>query len=293
MAFQSMTGFGAAEAEGTGYTVRVELRSVNNRYLDFPLRLPRELSSLEPALRKALGAEISRGSVTCQIVYENRSAAAVTATLNEPLWEAYRGILNRLSADLGASGSGGAADLLKIPDLVSVGQAQEDAEALEAKVLPVFQAAVSALAAMRRREGEALHAELTARIAGFRGVVAEIRAEVPKRQKDYVERMRQRMREVAGDLPLNEERLSTEVGILAERLDVTEELVRLEAHLDHFLEVLDGSSAPGKKLGFLLQEMLREVNTLGTKSQHAPIQHACVGLKEELEILREQLANVE
>jgi uncharacterized protein (TIGR00255 family) len=293
MAFQSMTGFGSAETVEKHYSVRVEMRSVNNRYLDFQLRLPRELSALEPSLRKALGAEVTRGSISCQVTYENRSDSAITATLNQPLWDAYQGILRKMASDLGEKSMGGISDLLKIPDLVQVGQGQEETEALEARILPVFTAATRSLVIMRLREGEALRRELETRMTGFQAVVKSIQEEVPKRQSDYAERMRQRMREIAGETPLNEDRLVTEIGILAERLDVTEELVRLDAHLHHFLEVLEQSSSPGKKLGFLLQEMLREVNTLGTKSQHAPIQHACVGLKEELEILREQLANVE
>lgn len=290
-----MTGYGRAETHETAYSVSVEIKSVNNRFLDFQCRAPRDLLHLEQVLRKELGAFVTRGSINCHVHYEVHGAAADTAlTLNEPLFKAYAEIARRMAAEIPGS-QVNIADLLKLPDLVAQGApaAPEAPEAAEARILPVFRKACEALVAMREREGADLGRDFEQRIRGFYPSLDRVAALLPERQKEYVARVRDRLAELLDGQAVAEDRLVTELGIMAEKLDVAEEMVRLRAHLDHFLEILREHAAPGKKLGFLQQEMLREVNTLSNKSQYYDIQQICVNWKEDLEIIREQIANVE
>jgi uncharacterized protein (TIGR00255 family) len=166
-------------------------------------------------------------------------------------------------------------------------------EKLEAKIIPVFRSACADLITMRGREGGELARDFEARIRAIYPGLDRVAELLPLRQKDYVARIRDRVRELLDGASVAEDRLATEIGIMAEKLDVAEEMTRLRAHLDHFLEILADHPAPGKKLGFLQQEMLREVNTLSNKSQYYDIQQICIGWKEDLEIIREQIANVE
>ena len=293
MAAQSMTGYGKAEAVGEGYSVTVELKSVNNRFLEFQVRASRNILPLEARLKQELGKHLTRGSVNCHVQYESHGPGAGGLALNEPVFRAYEGLLNEARKRLGAGTVVDMADLLKLPDVVIASEATEPAGTALERILPVFGNACRELVAMRSKEGAVLASDLEARIRGFFPGLEKVKGLVPVRQEEYVAKMRARVRELAGDVALDESRMVTEIGIMAERLDVTEEIVRLEAHLHHFLETLADHKSPGKRLGFLLQEMLREVNTLGTKSQFPDMQHLCVGWKEELEIIREQIQNIE
>jgi uncharacterized protein (TIGR00255 family) len=294
MALQSMTGYGRAEESAASYSINVELKSVNNRFLDFQCRVPRELLHLEPLLRRELGSFISRGSVTCHVNYETHGAAATQVSLNEPLFQAYTTLMQRMTRDLGPQAQANLADLLKIPEMVIQSQSSpvETPEAATEKILPVFRKACTELVRMREREGEDLARELEKRVQAIYPALDKVQVLAPQRQAEYVAKMRERIRELLDGQPMAEDRVLTEIGIMAERLDVAEELVRLRAHLGHFLETLLAPS-PGKKLGFLQQEMHREVNTLSNKSQYYDIQQICIGWKEDLEIIREQLQNVE
>lgn len=292
MAAQSMTGYGKAEAVGKGYSVTVELKSVNNRFLEFQARTSRDLLHLEPRLKQELGRHVSRGSVTCHVQYDSTGPGATGLALNEGVFAAYAALIKEAQARLGA-GTIDLADLLKIPDIVVSSGSAESAEVVAGRVLPVFEKACRELVAMREKEGGVLAADMEARIRAFFPALEKVKAHVPQRQADYVAKMRARVQELAGEVALSEERLVTEISLMAERMDVTEEIVRLEAHLHHFLETLADHKNPGKRLGFLLQEMLREVNTLGTKSQYPDMQHICVAWKEELEVVREQIQNIE
>jgi uncharacterized protein (TIGR00255 family) len=300
MPLRSMTGYGRAETVETTYSVSVELKSVNNRFLDFQCRAPRDLLHLEQVLRKELGAYVTRGSVTCHVHYEvhGNAGAEATVSLNEPLFQAYAAIARRMRDAFEGSARIDVADLMKVPDMVlqggsgSTGGAEATVLA-EERILPVYRRACEALVAMREREGQDLARDFEKRVNAFYPSLEQVATLLPLRQKEYVARIRDRVKELLDGQPVAEDRLTTEIGIMAEKLDVQEEMVRLRAHLDHFLEVVAEHAAPGKKLGFLQQEMLREVNTLSNKSQYYDIQQICVNWKEELEILREQIANVE
>ncbi len=292
MALQSMTGYGRAEKSEGSHTVSVEIKSVNNRFLEFQCRASREHLHLEPLLRKELGAFVGRGSVTCMVQYEVHGTDKASVALNEPLFKSYVTLVQRMVRELEPMGQVNVSDLLKIPDMV-IAPSSESPEAVAGKILPVFRRACEELVKMRRHEGAELAKELEKRIDPFYPALDRVQVLAPTRQIEYAAKLRERMRELLGGQPVAEDRLLTEVGLMAERLDITEEMVRLRAHLDHFRETLRDHASPGKKLGFLQQEMLREVNTLGNKSQHQEIQQIAVGWKEELEIIREQLMNVE
>lgn len=295
MSIQSMTGFGKASKTEAGYSIAVELKSVNNRFLEFSLRAPRAVQNLEGRVRQTLGAFIGRGSISCHIQCESPGQSAGTALiLNESLFAAYRDLLHGMQERIGLPSTVNLVDLAKMPELVGGSGEGEDAEALWNRILPVFEEACRDLLAMRIREGETLARDLHRRVSGFSERLGRIRALLPQRQEDYVKRMRQRIQDMlGGEARLSEERLITEIGLMAEKLDVTEELVRFDSHIEVFLDTLARHKSPGKKLGFLLQEMHREINTLGNKSQSAEVQHLAVDIKEELEIIREQLANIE
>jgi uncharacterized protein (TIGR00255 family) len=296
-----MTGYGRAEADDGAHVVSVEIKSVNNRYLDFQCRGPRELLNLDNVLRKELGAFVTRGSVTCNVNVADKAKAgtdAVDIALNEPLFHAYSAIARRIAVLTEQPADIRPADLLRIPDMVIRGEgaAPADPDAarkLEAKILPVFRAACADLVAMREREGQELGRDFEARVRGFYPGMEKVAELLPARNREYAAKLRERVAELLNGAKVSEERLATEIGIMAEKLDVAEEMTRLRAHLDHFLELLATHAAPGKKLGFLQQEMLREVNTLSNKSQAYDIQQICIGWKEDLEIIREQIANVE
>ncbi|MDB5103065.1 MAG: hypothetical protein JWP91_754 [Fibrobacteres bacterium] len=293
MAIQSMTGYGKAEAMGSGYSVNVELKTVNNRFLEFQIRAPKSIMHLESKLKQELGKHVTRGSVTCHVQYDSEGPGGAGLALNEPVFRAYTAVIKDAQARLGMPTTLDIADLLKIPDMVTSSEASESAETAMARILPVFDRACLELVAMRENEGRVLAADLEARIRGFFPGLEKVKGLVPVRQQEYIAKMRARVQELVGDATISEDRMITEISIMAERQDVTEEIVRLEAHLHHFLETMASHKGPGKRLGFLLQEMLREVNTLGTKSQFPDMQHLCVGWKEELEIVREQIQNIE
>ena len=288
-----MTGYGKAETVGDGFSVTVELKSVNNRFLEFQVRASRNILPLEPRLKQELGKHLTRGSVSCHVQYDSSGPGTGGIALNEPVFRSYAAIIGEAQKRLGLGTVVDLADLLKLPDMVIASDTSEPAETALERILPVFDRACQELVAMRSKEGGVLSADLENRIRGFFPGLEKVKSLVPVRQHEYVAKMRARVKELAGDAAVDEVRMATEIGLMAEKLDVTEEIVRLEAHLHHFLETLSDHKSPGKRLGFLLQEMLREVNTLGTKSQFPDMQHLCVGWKEELEIIREQIQNLE
>jgi uncharacterized protein (TIGR00255 family) len=290
---QSMTGYGKAEAVGEGYSVTVEIKSVNNRFLEFQARTSRSLLHLEPRLKQELSKHVARGSVTCHVQYDVAGVAGEGPALNEPVFRAYLSALKEAQTRLGPGCVIDVAGLLRVPEIMGNATVTEAPEISSERVLPVFEKACRELVAMRAQEGRVLAADMESRIRGFFPALAKVKTLVPQRQEEYVVRMRARVKELIGDVAPAEDRLVTEIGIMAERLDVTEEIVRLEAHLNNFLETMASHKTPGKRLGFLLQEMLREVNTLGTKSQYADMQHQAVAWKEDLEIIREQIQNIE
>lgn len=285
----SMTGFGAADGLVAGRPARVELRSVNHRWFNLATRLPAELAAAEGELREAVRQELERGAVTVSFRWLGEAAAAAVAVdwaRADAIVEALRGVRDRfnLAGDVGVEQVARYLDLSGDPEAAT-------AVGWEA-IAPLVREAVAACQAARRREGEALAAELRARF----DLLAEAAERIAMLAPARLLRERDRLATAVGALlegrPLDEARVAQELAHQADRLDITEELVRFRAHLAAAREALAGEGAVGKRLGFLAQELGREVNTMGSKANDAAIAHEVIGMKGELEKVREQLENL-
>jgi uncharacterized protein (TIGR00255 family) len=292
---QSMTGFGSAEGPLGRGRVTVEVRTVNHRFFNPSLKLPSRLQRWEADVREALRRRVARGHVTLMARIEDVDAGGVM--IDEARAATYARQLGELSARLGLSGGVDLATLLRLPDVLRAPDVEEPVAGDDggAEFLAVVERAADDLIAMRRAEGERLAAELSDRVAVMEGAMGRVAERAPQRVVEQRDRLRAAVRELTEGLAVDEQRLAQEIAILADRLDVQEEIARFAGHVTAFREALDGGSAEpvGKRLGFLLQEMLREVNTTGSKANDAAVLREVLLLKEELERAREQVENVE
>lgn len=290
----SMTGFGRGEAEHEGFIATVELRSVNNRYCDVTARLPRFLTDRESDVQKILKSIFSRGRINVQIKLELPAADGSELEVDEPAVRAYMGLLEKLRSATGIDEPILLDHILKNTDLFKA--ANEDDESGE-KAWKAVEAALKAAAEdmreMRFQEGKALEAELIERANAIATCLAEIEEEAPKRIPSAGEKLRGRLTEIIDDDRIDNDRLEFELALLADKLDVREECVRLHSHLNLFREALASDKPVGRKLNFLSQEMNREINTIGSKANDAGLSHLVVDMKEDLEKIREQVENVE
>jgi len=291
---RSMTGFGRAQLEVEGVALSVELRTVNHRHLDLSLRLPRALTGLEPELRRALGGRFARGKLDL-VVAAPGALAKLEVELDRAVAARYVEFARALAAERGAAGELRAAELLALPGVARVVEHALDEKAVAPALLAAVERAAAAADAMRIAEGEALERELRARLETVRelaDVVAARSGEVVAAARERLGKRAAQLREETG--VADETRLLQEIALAAERMDVTEEVVRLASHAAQLEATLAGSGVPvGRKLEFLLQEMGRETNTIASKAADAPIAHRVVDLKTELERMREQVLNVE
>ncbi|HEU4632113.1 MAG TPA: YicC/YloC family endoribonuclease [Gemmatimonadaceae bacterium] len=289
-----MTGFGAAEGPLGAGRVAVELRTVNHRFFNPSLKLPARLQRWEPELREALRQRITRGHVTLFARLE--SAAAAGCVVDEARVRAYVEQLRGVRERVGLAGEVDLATVLRLPDVIRTAGDDEGEDGGSAEELvAVAQRAVDALEAMRLAEGERLAAELRERLAAAEAAMARIAERAPQRLVEQRDRLRESVRELAAGVAVDEQRLAQEIAILADRLDVQEEIARFAAHVAAFRAALaaPAGEAVGKRLGFLLQEMLREANTTGSKANDAAMVQDVLLIKEELERMREQVENVE
>jgi uncharacterized protein (TIGR00255 family) len=293
---RSMTGYGQGTAEAEGLKVTVELRSVNNRFADLKLRLPDELVPFEPELRRAILATVKRGRVELDLRVERTGRANPPIVLNRPVVEGALEALRSLRDDYGIQGEWDLPTLMRVPGIFeTAGRAEELDEAARAVVDRALGLALSALDAERRREGRSLATDLLARVLRMDEHVAAIRERattVPAAmQKRIVERVQQLVTQIA----LDPTRVAQEAAFLADRADVTEELVRLAGHLAQTRTLLaeSGGEPVGKRLDFLLQEIHRETNTIASKSADLEISRRALDLKADAEKIREQIQNLE
>ncbi len=292
----SMTGFGRAETQVDGIGFVAEVRTVNHRHLDLVVRLPRMASFVESPLRKRVAPLFSRGKVEVSVSLDG-SGTTASLELDEDLARRYLAFESALREEHGLPGRLEVGDLLQMPGVARMVEHALPEEALERGLIDAAEAAARAAAAMRETEGETLEVELRGRLDR----VAELAGAFEARTGEVVEAGRERLRKRTEQIRqesglLDEARLHQEIVILADRLDVTEELVRLRSHIEQFRGVLDGAEAGapvGRRLDFLLQELLRETNTVGSKSADADVAHLVVDQKTELERIREQVQNVE
>ena len=287
----SMTGFGRGEVARDGYKATFEVSSVNGRHLDVSLRLPRWLFSLETSLKALVNERLSRGKVVCQLTLE-KDVPTADIGLNEPLAEVYIKVLNDLAARHGLEAGVTISDLLRLPDLWASRTERPD-EVIEGILREALNAALDELITVRRAEGAALAADLRARLDTINGHLSVIRKEAVGLPDAIREKLSSCVKNLFGSGEYDPQRLAQEIAYLAERADITEECVRLDVHRDHFAEALESDQAVGRRLNFLLQEMNREANTVGSKSASAESATRVVALKEELEWIREQVQNIE
>ena len=290
---RSMTGFGRAQASVEGYNITVEIRSVNHRYFEFSSRIGRTYSFLEEKVKGLLSSEISRGKVECSVQIEATADESVVVTVNEPLAKGYVDAVKSISESFGLTDDLTALSVARFSDVLSISKAPVDEGVLWSKVEPVVKEALNGFVAMRKVEGEKLSQDVLSRAETILNTVSYIEERSPETVKLYSEKLLERMRNVLGDTQVDEARLLTEAAIYADKVAVAEETVRLRSHIDQLRVMLASDEAIGRKLDFLVQEINREANTIGSKAQDVDIARRVIDIKAEVEKIREQIQNIE
>ena len=290
---KSMTGYGRAVETVNGREFTVELRSVNNRYLDCTVKLPRALSFAEDAVKQAVKGAISRGKVDVFISVRSEGAEDVKFTLNTAMVEGYLGAMHQMAKDYGIREDISVSLLSRMPDVFTVDKPEVDEEQLLADLLSVVNQALERFDAMRSAEGRALENDLRSRGQTILSLVEQVEAGSGQTVADYRTRLENKLKEVLANTAIDESRILTEAAIFADKVAVDEETVRLRSHLDQMNNMLTTGGAIGRKLDFLLQEMNRESNTIGSKCSDVRMARIVVDIKAELEKIREQTQNIE
>jgi len=285
----SMTGFAAAGAELPGCSLAVELRSVNHRYLDVQVKLPDELRTLDAALRELLAGQIRRGKVDCRITLNRGVSGEATLAINAQRVVQLRDAAAEVMRHAPDSAPISVADILRWPGVLA--EPSLAPEALAEKVMELGRRALAELSASRRREGEKLKAMLEERCQGIEGQLERVAPRIPAIHAAYVEKLGARLKEAG--LDPDQERLRQELALFAAKIDVAEEISRLATHVAEVRRVLGAGGASGKRLDFLMQELNREANTLGSKSVDAELSQAALEMKVLIEQMREQVQNIE
>ncbi len=290
----SMTGFGRGQARHETFTATVELRSVNSRFCEVSVRMPRSLNAYESDLQARLKKAFSRGRFNVQIQVEEAADDALPVRFDARSVRAYTRLLDTLRTTAGIEAPVTLDQLLKFSDAFLTADEHPEAHARAWQaVQAALEQAIDGMKTMRRQEGAALEADLAARIDLIEARLNDVDAVAPGRIAQARTRLHERLADLLGDERVNPERLEFEIALLADRLDVTEECVRLRSHLQLFREALANPEPVGRKLNFLAQEINREVNTIGSKANDAAVAHLVVQMKEELEKIREQVENTE
>ena len=290
---KSMTGYGSAKGQTGGLEITVELKSVNNRYLDTSVRLPRSFLFAEDAVKSAVQAHISRGKVDVFVSIDTSLADDMTVKVNEPLLKGYIEAIRHISEEYSLANDLTALSVSRFPDVLSVEKKDLDAEAISAALCEVTERALCDFDAMRLREGEKLRDDVLSRLETIDALVATVERESPQTVAEYRSRLEQKMAEVLGTAGIDESRILAEAALFADHIAVDEETVRLRSHMAQLRTMINGNSPTGRKIDFLIQEFNREANTIGSKCQNSDIAHVVVDLKSEIEKIREQIQNIE
>ena len=290
---KSMTGYGSAKGTVEGLEISVELKSVNNKFLDAAVRMPRSFLFAESAVKSLVQQHISRGKVDVFVTVDSSMADDMTVRINEPLLRGYLEAIEHISEEYKLPNDATAMSVSRFPDVLSVEKKEADAEAISAGICAVAEQALCDFDAMRLREGEKLRDDVLSRLATIDSLVSRVEHEAPNTVLEYRRRLEQKMAEVLGTAGIDENRIIAEAAIFADRIAVDEETVRLRSHMAQLSTMINGSNATGRKIDFLIQEFNREANTIGSKCQNADIAHVVVDLKSEIEKIREQIQNIE
>lgn len=285
-----MTGFGFAEAETPQHRIRVEIKSLNSKFLDFNFRMPRELNDREPEIKTLLGNHLKRGKINFSIELEQKEILEPNVKINEALfksyYEKYKGLAGSVAAD--------SSELFKLalqsPDVITNGSHSDDMEWEE--IQNTILKAIEKCGDFRKHEGDILQKKMTEYIESIRSGLITVGEHDPNRLQSIKDRLNSSIDEIRERVQIDQNRFEQELIYYLEKLDITEEKVRLGKHLDYFLEVMDHAESQGKKMGFIAQEIGREINTIGAKANDAVIQRAVVSMKDELEKIKEQSMNI-
>ena len=288
-----MTGYGRAVQTVGGREFTVEVRSVNNRYLDCSVKLPRMVSFAEDAVKQAVKAAISRGKVDVYISVKSEAEMDTKITLNAAIAEGYLNAMRQMVETYGVKDDISASTLSRLPEIFTVEKPQVDEDQLKADLLEVVNAALEGYNAFRAAEGAALDADLRSRGNTILELVAQVEAGNGQTVIDYRTKLYNKLKEVLSNTNIDENRFLTEASIFADKVAVDEETVRLRSHLEQMNNMLTAGGAMGRKLDFLLQEMNREANTIGSKCTDVRLARIVVDIKAELEKIREQTQNIE
>ena len=290
----SMTGFGRGHAKTEKLALTVEIRSVNSRYAEVSARLPRQLNEYEANINSLVKKSVTRGRITVNFQLESTNAEGLSIQVQKDSVRAYVHLLQGLKEAAGIEEPISLTHLLTFPDMVkSLEESTEASERLWETIQLALDEALSNLRAMRLQEGEALQADLQTRIAVIADRLNEVELRAPDRVSEAKTKLTDRLKEIFDDDRIDRDRIELEITLLADRLDVTEECVRLRSHLQLFLDAMDEKEPVGRKLNFISQEINREINTIGSKANDARVSHLAVEMKEELEKIREQIQNIE
>ena len=290
---RSMTGYGSAKGTVTGFAVTVELRSVNNRYLDLGIKLPRGFLFAESEIKNYIQKKVLRGKVDFFLTLDTVESDQTRIRVNTRLAEAYRNAITEIGQNLALPASVSALDIARFSDVLSLEKEELDQDAFLEQLLPLLDAALSDFNAMRTREGEKLAEDLLQKADKIEEMVRAVECKAPNTVLAYRERLEAKLREILNDSSVAEERVIAEAAIFADRVATDEETVRLHSHLSQFRKLMAEGSPIGRKLDFLIQEFNREANTIGSKCQDSEIAYLVVELKSEIEKIREQVQNIE
>lgn len=290
---KSMTGYGSAKGSVEGLEISVELKSVNNRFLDCSVRMPRSFLFAEDTVKSAVQKHISRGKVDVFISVDSSQAGDMTVMVNEPLLRGYLDALRHIAEEYDLPNDISAVSISRFPEVLCVEKKELNAEAITAAIREITERALFDFDDMRQREGEKLCDDVLHRLDVIDGLVSTIEAKAPETVAEYRRRLEQKMAEILGASGIDENRILAEAAIFADHIAVDEETVRLRSHMAQLKTMLTSASPIGRKIDFLIQEFNREANTTGSKCQNSEIAHVVVDLKAEIEKIREQIQNIE
>ncbi len=290
---RSMTGYGRAQAVVDGLDITVEIKSVNHRYFEFSARVPRGYSFVEEKLKAYAQSRVSRGKVDMYVSIVAVDNPACEVVLNEALAQSYADAIRKISEITGVKDEVSNVAIARYQDIFTVRRAVADEDQVCENIMSVVKDAMDRFIEMRETEGAKMRADVESRVETIKAHVTTIEERSPQTVSEYMQKLRAKIADLLGGATVDEQRIITEVAIYADKVAVAEETVRLRSHFDQLAQMMESGEAIGRKLDFLVQEMNREINTIGSKAQDVSIAHVVVDVKAELEKIREQIQNIE
>ena len=290
---KSMTGYGRAKEIFGAREITVEVRSVNNKFLDVSVKIPRSYIFAEDAVKACVQKSSTRGKTDVFVTVKDGEKHNVSIGINRPILEGYLAAFKVMYEQYGISNNISATEMAELPDVITVTEEEEDLEQLQNQICSVVERALSEHKAMREKEGEKLFEDIAERLSTVETLVSHVEERSPQIVEEYREKLLVRMKEVLGSVGIDESRILTEAAIFADKIAVAEETVRLRSHISQMRQMIDSETPVGRKMDFLIQEMNREANTIGSKGNDIEIARIVVEIKSEIEKMREQVQNVE